>query len=48
MRRDADCCVSASACWEQVMLYMEERRERIVDFISNLFGIVGGVITMLG
>jgi hypothetical protein len=30
------------------MLYMEERRERIVDFISNLFGIVGGVITMLG
>mmetsp|Transcript_81220 Transcript_81220/g.159403 ORF Transcript_81220/g.159403 Transcript_81220/m.159403 type:complete len:304 (+) Transcript_81220:74-985(+) len=30
-----------------VMLYMEERRERIVDFISNLFGIVGGVITVL-
>eukprot|EP00597_Dinobryon_sp_UTEXLB2267_P003661 CAMPEP_0170076212 /NCGR_PEP_ID=MMETSP0019_2-20121128/13223_1 /TAXON_ID=98059 /ORGANISM="Dinobryon sp., Strain UTEXLB2267" /LENGTH=197 /DNA_ID=CAMNT_0010287703 /DNA_START=358 /DNA_END=951 /DNA_ORIENTATION=+ len=30
-----------------VMLYMEERREKIVDFISNLFGIVGGVITML-
>jgi hypothetical protein len=30
------------------MLYMEERRERIVDFVSNLFGIVGGVITMLG
>lgn len=30
-----------------VMLYMEERRERIVDFISSLFGIVGGVITVL-
>jgi hypothetical protein len=30
-----------------VMLYMEERRERIIDFISNLFGIVGGVITIL-
>jgi hypothetical protein len=29
------------------MLYMEERRERIIDFISNLFGIVGGVITVL-
>ncbi len=31
----------------QVMLYMEERRERIIDFVSNLFGIVGGVITVL-
>lgn len=30
-----------------VMLYMEERRERIIDFVSNLFGIVGGVITVL-
>jgi hypothetical protein len=30
------------------MLYMEERREKIVDFISNLFGIVGGVISVLG
>ena len=30
-----------------VMLYMEERREKIIDFISNLFGIVGGVITVL-
>lgn len=29
------------------MLYMEERRERIIDFVSNLFGIVGGVITVL-
>lgn len=27
---------------------MEERREKIVDFVSNLFGIVGGVITVLG
>ena len=32
---------------KQVMLYMEERRERIIDFVSNLFGIVGGVITVL-
>lgn len=30
-----------------VMLYMEERRERIVDFIVTLLGIVGGVITVL-
>lgn len=30
-----------------VMLYMEERREKIIDFISSLFGIVGGVITVL-
>ncbi|KAJ1442993.1 endoplasmic reticulum vesicle transporter-domain-containing protein [Ochromonadaceae sp. CCMP2298] len=30
-----------------VMLYMEERREKIVDFVSNLFGIVGGLITVL-
>lgn len=30
-----------------VMLHMEERREHMVDFISNLFGIVGGVITVL-
>lgn len=31
----------------QVMLLMEERREKIVDFVSNLFGIVGGVIAVL-
>jgi hypothetical protein len=30
-----------------VMLHMEEDREHMVDFISNLFGIVGGVITVL-
>jgi hypothetical protein len=29
------------------MLFMEERREKIVDFVSNLFGIIGGVITIL-
>ena len=32
----------------QVMLYLEERREKIIDFIANLFGIIGGVITVLG
>lgn len=30
-----------------VMLFLEERREKIIDFISNLFGIIGGVITVL-
>lgn len=30
-----------------VMLYMEERREHLVDFLSNLIGIVGGVIVVL-
>lgn len=30
-----------------VMLYMEERREHTIDFISNLFGIIGGVIAIL-
>ena len=30
-----------------VMVFMEERRERYMDFVSNLFGIVGGVITVL-
>lgn len=38
-------CISLALL--QVMLYMEERRERIIDFVSNLFGIVGGVITVL-
>jgi len=27
---------------------MEEHREHIVDFICNLCGIVGGVITLVG
>lgn len=31
-----------------VMLYMEEHRERIIDFVCNLCGIIGGVITILG
>eukprot|EP01038_Epipyxis_sp_PR26KG_P012225 gene12225-16375_t len=30
-----------------VMLIMEERREHISDFIANLIGIIGGVITVL-
>jgi hypothetical protein len=30
-----------------VMLFLEERREKIIDFIANLFGIIGGVITVL-
>jgi hypothetical protein len=30
------------------MLVMEERKENMFEFISNLFCIVGGVITMLG
>lgn len=30
-----------------VMLYLEERRVKIIDFVSNLFGIIGGVITVL-
>lgn len=30
------------------MLYMEERRERILDFVVNLCGIIGGIVTILG
>jgi hypothetical protein len=33
--------------YSPVMLFLEERREKIIDFIANLFGIIGGVITVL-
>ena len=31
-----------------ILLILEERKEPFIDFIANLFGIVGGVITVMG
>lgn len=31
-----------------ILLILEETREPFIDFIANLFGIVGGVITVIG